>query len=108
MIMWTVSTLAGLVLIVLVLVDGFEAMVLPRRVTRLYRPARLYYRTTWTLWRLAALRIRPGKRREAFLSVFGPLSMLGLFATWVSGLIVGFGWLHWSLGTAMNAPESRP
>jgi len=106
--MWTVSVLASLVLIVLVLVDGFEAMVLPRRVTRLYRPTRLYYRTIWTLWRLVAHRIRPGKRREAFLSVFGPLSMFGLFATWVSGLIIGFGWLHWSLGTVLRSPEPEP
>lgn len=32
--------LASLVVIGLVLVDAFEAMVLPRRVTRAYRPAR--------------------------------------------------------------------
>jgi hypothetical protein len=57
---------------------------------------------------MAALRIRPGKRREAFLSIFGPLSMLGLFATWVSGLIIGFGWLHWSLGTVMQPADIEP
>jgi hypothetical protein len=106
-VMWIVPTLASLALIILILVDGFEAMVLPRRVTRLYRPARLYYRSVWTLWRMAARRILPGKRREAFLSVFGPLSTLGLFGTWVSGLIIGFGLLHWSLGTVTNVLDSR-
>jgi hypothetical protein len=47
----------------------------------------------------------PGKRREYFLSVFGPLSLLGLFATWVLSLIAGFALLQWSLGTDLNAPD---
>jgi hypothetical protein len=51
--------------------------------------------------------MRPGKRREAYLSIFGPLSLLGLFATWVIGLILGFGLLHASLGSAVAAPEER-
>jgi hypothetical protein len=49
--------------------------------------------------------LAPGKRREYFLSVFGPFSLLGLFATWVLSLIIGFSLLQWSLGTALNAPE---
>ncbi len=101
-------TLAGLALLVVILADGFAVMVLPRRVQWLYRPARLYYRATWALWRLAARRLfRAGKRREAFLSLFGPLSMLGLFAGWVSLLIVGYGLLHYGLGTplAVQGPD---
>jgi hypothetical protein len=34
--------------------------------------------------------------------MFGPLSLLGLFAMWMLGLIVGFGLLHWSLGTVLQ------
>jgi hypothetical protein len=33
------------------------------------------------------------------------LSILALFASWVLGLILGFGLLHWSLGTGLNAPD---
>src|SRR5438552_13758659 len=106
MLMWMVSTFASVALIVLILVDGFETMVLPRRVTRLYRPTRLFYRSTWMVWRLAAGTIQPGKRRQAFLSVFGPLSLLALLATWVSGLVVAFGLLHWSLGTRLNSSNT--
>ena len=41
-------TVASLVLIVLVLVDAFEAMLLPRRLTNQYRFARLFYVYSWT------------------------------------------------------------
>jgi hypothetical protein len=85
--------------------DGFETMVLPRRVTRPYRFARLFYQNAWSFWRLAALLFPTGKHRETFLSLFGPLSILALFVTWILGLIVSFGLLHWSLDTRLNAPD---
>jgi Ion channel len=105
--MWIVGTLASVALIFLVLLDGFEAMVLPRRVIHRFRFARLYYHSAWTLWRWLALRIPAGKLREATLSRFGPLSLLGLFTSWVCGLILGFGLLHWSLDTPLKAPEDQ-
>lgn len=72
----------GLILVALVLIDAFEVMVLPRRVTRTLRPVRLYYRLAWGLWSGLARRLPRGKRRENFLSIFGPLSLLTLFALW--------------------------
>jgi hypothetical protein len=96
---------ASLVLALLVLTDCFEAMVLPRRVTRGLRPARLYYRTAWKIWSYLARRRKPGPRRELFLSLFGPLSLFGLFVIWVVGLIFSFGVLHWSLKTALHISE---
>jgi hypothetical protein len=105
--MAAVFAFASLVFLVLILWDGFEAMVFPRRVTRTIRPTRLFYRLTWTSWRVVARRMKPGRRRETFLSVFGPLSMLALFATWVVLLISSLALLHWSLETPMNAPDER-
>jgi hypothetical protein len=105
--MGIILALAGLVLIALVLWDGFEAVVLPRRVMRPYRFARLFYRSTWSLWRAIGQRLPPGKRRESFLSVFGPLSLLGLFASWMLGLIFAFTVVHWGLGTGLQAPEKE-
>jgi hypothetical protein len=102
------GALLSLALILLILLDAFEAMIQPRLVTHRFRYSRLFFRSTWTFWRAVALRIPAGKVREAFLGIFGPLSMLGLFATWLIGLIVGFGLLHWFLGTPMGAPEGRP
>ena len=89
---------AALAIMLMVLQDAFEAMVLPRRAMRKYRPARLYYRSLWMLWRSVAARLGPGGKRQYFLSVFGPLSLLALFAIWVTGLILSFALLHWSLG----------
>jgi hypothetical protein len=67
----------------------------------------MYYRATWMAWRFLARHFNPGRRRETFLSIFGPLSMLGLFATWVVLLISGFALLHWSLATPLNLPADQ-
>jgi hypothetical protein len=103
--MWLVGLLGSLALIVLILIDSFEVTVQPRRVTHRYRYARFFYRNTWKLWRVLAFRLPAGKWREAFLSWFGPLSMLALFTTWVVGLILAFALLHWSLGTVLQTVE---
>jgi hypothetical protein len=91
------ATVAGAVLLVLILVDAFETILQPRRVTHKYRFARLYYRSAWRVWRGMALMIPAGKRRQAALSVFGPLSLLGLFVAWVCGLVFGFAIVQWSI-----------
>jgi hypothetical protein len=92
------ATVLGIALIVLILVEGFETVVQPRRVTRRYRISRLYYAAFWSIWHWIARRVlNHSKRRAAFLSAFGPLSMLGLFTLWVAGLVIGFAILHWSL-----------
>ena len=100
-----VLTYLSVILILLTLWDAFEAMVFPRRVTRTIRPTRFYYLSLWSLWRAVACRMKAGRRRESFLSVFGPLSLLGLFVSWVAVLICGFALLHWSLATPMRTPD---
>ncbi|HZZ26797.1 MAG TPA: ion channel [Pirellulales bacterium] len=103
-----VVSLLSVVLILALLVDAFETTILPRRVTHRFRFVRMFYVTTWKVWRGIGLQFPPGRMRESFLSIFGPLSLLTLLATWVIGLIFGFALLHWSLGTAVHAPESEP
>jgi len=99
--------LAAIALILLVIVDSFETTILPRRVTHRYRFARLFYFTTWRVWREIAVHLPRGKWREAFLSLFGPLSLLALLTIWVIGLVFGFALLHWSMGTRVRAPEGE-
>src|SRR5258707_13670724 len=101
-----ITALLGLALIFLMLMEGFEAMVWPRRVTRPYRFTRYFYRFTWHAWVAGARLIRASKRRQTYLSLYGPLSLLTLFASWVSGIIIGFGLLHWALGTPMLKTEA--
>jgi hypothetical protein len=100
-----VGILAGAALIFFVLLDTFETILQPRRVTHRYRFARLFYKWNWALWSSVGSRIRSGKRREAFLSFFGPLSLLGLFFAWVCGLILGFALLNESVPTALQTAD---
>ncbi len=102
-----VGILIGAGLIFLVLLDTFETILQPRRVTHRFRFARFFYRWNWTLWWTVAQRMRGGKQREAFLSFFGPLSLLGLFFAWVCGLILGFALVNYSASTAVQTIE-RP
>jgi hypothetical protein len=99
---------SSLILIVMILWDVFEAMLLPRRITRHFRFAKIYYIYSWVPWAALARRMGPGKRRNTFLSYFGPLSILVLFSLWALGLIAGFALLQWSLGTALHTPGDRP
>src|SRR5258708_8750690 len=104
------TLLAGLLSVAVILVvlwDAFEVIVLPRRPTRKFRLTRWFYVLTWTIWSTVGRRMRPGKRRETYLSYYGPLSLLFLVTAWASGLVLGFGLLHWSLGSDL-APAGKP
>jgi hypothetical protein len=87
----------GLLLILATLLDGFETILLPRRINRRIRYSRFYYRGGWAVWSRIAERMAPGRFRESMLSVFGPLSMLGLFISWITVLVFCFAVLFWSL-----------
>ena len=104
---WTLTALAGAVLIGLVLHDGFEVMLLPRRVSRDFRIARYYYKSAWRAWRWMADRLAAGKRRDVWLSWFGPSSVVFLFGLWAGCLIVAFGAIHEALGTPLNTPGAQ-
>src|SRR5205823_4735188 len=90
---------AGLLLIATVLWDAFETVVLPRTVTRRFRLARWYLRGTWLPWARIAGTIGRDSRRERFLAVYGPVSLLGLLIVWAVALVLGFGVLSWSTGS---------
>ncbi len=94
--------IVAVALIVVIFVDAFETMILPRRVRHSYRLARTYYLSAWFLWRTAARMLPAGRLHHSFLGIFGPLSLLGLVFVWAAGLILGFALLHWSLGTALS------
>jgi hypothetical protein len=97
------GTVASTAVILWILLETFETMVLPRRVMRKFRFNRWFYRLLWPVWLCVSRVFRAPKRRESFLSFFGPLSLLLLFALWVSGLIAGFAILYWSLETPMQS-----
>jgi ion channel len=100
-----VLVIAGIVAILFILLEAFEAIVLPRRVTRRFRLTRLFYRLMWVPWSTAAGRFSSTRIRENYLSFFGPLSLLLLLSAWAVGLILAFGVLHWALRTPIHAPN---
>ena len=90
-----IGLIAGLSIIGTILWDTFETVILPRRVTRRLRLTNLFYTGAWIPWSWVGGRIKGGRRRETFLGVFGPLSLLVLLALWAVGLIFGFTLLLW-------------
>jgi hypothetical protein len=104
---WLVGIL-GLLLIAIGLWDVFETIVLPRRVTRRVRLTRLFYRSTWRPWQIVAHTIeKKHKRREIFLSIFGPLSLLALLLVWAVTVVFGFAMVHWAIGSRVGAIGTR-
>src|SRR5215472_13590314 len=103
--MQILAILGSLGLILVVLWDAFEVIILPRRVTRRFRLARLFYRSTWVPWKWSAQRMKSRTRREVFLSFYGPVSLVFLLSVWAGGLILGFALLHVSLGTPVRIEE---
>ena len=88
----------GVVVICAVLLDAFETVVLPRRVTRQFRLTAWFYRRTWLPWRKIAGHISTPARQQNFLGYFGPLSLIMLLAVWATGLISGFALLQYGMG----------
>jgi hypothetical protein len=93
-----IACIAGAGIILSVLLDAFETVVLPRRVTRHFRLTAWFYRRTWIPWRKIAEGIEMPSRRQNFLGYFGPLSLLLLMVVWASGLIFGFALLQYCAG----------
>ncbi|HSY33806.1 MAG TPA: potassium channel family protein [Verrucomicrobiae bacterium] len=99
------ALLGGLALAIVILVDAFEAIILPRRVTRKIRVTRLFFRTTWAFWKFVVGKISSRKTREALLGGYGPCSLLMLIATWALGLVLSFGVMQYAAGSAIDVHE---
>jgi len=93
------SAIFGALIVAVILWEAFETVVLPRRVARRFRLTRLVYRGTWGPWKAVAAIFRRPKARETFLSFYGPLSLLILFAVWAACIITGFALLYYSSST---------
>jgi hypothetical protein len=100
--------IAGLFIVFATLWEAFETIILPRRVTRPVRLVRIFYRFTWKFWAAINGLIRSKRVRDAHLSYYGPLSLLGLFATWAFLLVLAFAMLQWAGGSAINMPGGTP
>jgi hypothetical protein len=100
--------IAGILIFLIVVWDAFEAIILPRRVTRKFRLTRLFYKTSWHTWRFVTNLFPARKTREALLGFFGPISLLILLGVWAIGLVLGFGLMQFGAGSAVNVTGARP
>lgn len=98
----TLGSIAGAVIVLLVLWEAFETIILPRRVSRRFRLTRAFYRATWLPWRAVGRILPPGRRRESFLSVFGPISLLALLIVWGVLFVFAFTLLEWGTGSGVD------
>ena len=100
--------IAGVAVFLIVVWDAFEAVILPRRVTRKFRLTRLFYRSTWSAWKIFANTCSTRKRRETLLGFYGPLSLPLLMSVWAAGLVFGFGLMQYGAGSAVNLGGAHP
>jgi hypothetical protein len=101
------ASIAGIVLIFLILMDAFETVVLPRRIKRTFRIASLFYKKTWRFWTSAGEHIKAASRRESFLAYYGPLSLIVLLGFWALALIVGFACVQHGLGEHVSLGNEK-
>src|SRR5450432_90855 len=100
--------IAGVAIFLIVGWDAFEAVILPRRVTRKFRLTRFFFRATWMVWRFLVNRMPMRKTRETMFGFYGPMSLLMLIGVWAIGLVVGFGLMQFGAGSAVNASGLSP
>src|SRR5882762_9622591 len=100
--------IAGVVIFLIVIWDAFEAIILPRRVTRKFRLTRFFFQFTWSTWKFYARLIPSKKRRDSFLGFYGPISLLFLIAVWAAGLILSFAMMQYGAGSAVNLSGGTP
>jgi len=102
------TLILGTVMILSVLWEAFETIILPRRVRRRFRLTRLYYRSSWLAWVTFVRKISKKQRKEALLSFFGPISLLGLLALWAGGLVLGFALVHYGSFSQLRTNSEPP
>ena len=97
-------SMVGWALILWTLLDAFEQVILPRTESHVFRISSLALRCTWGPWKALARQMKSAERRAAFLSYYGPLSVLILLASWDLSLILGFslGWWATREGSFMT------
>jgi ion channel len=100
--MHTVTIICGILCVLVVLLDAFQTIILPRRAAGRLRLTRIFYIATWMPWRFAALRIGHPRKRETALSFYGPLSLIFLLVVWACGIVFGFSLIYYSLGSPFN------
>ena len=97
-----VAAIVGVLIIVVVVADIFQAVVVPRRTPRTFKFSSLLIRTLWNPWKRVSFRFK--RRREDLLGIFAPFSLMLLLTVWVLALVIGFGLILYALSGLIQPP----
>jgi hypothetical protein len=101
--MHSFAIVVGVILVVAVLADLVNTLVATQTNRRRYWLTMQLYSRSWRVVRAISARIRDEGRREGFLGVFAPVSVLLLLAVWVLQQVVGFALIWWGVGGISGA-----
>src|SRR5207245_11799473 len=101
------AVIAGIAIVAGILLDAFETIVLPRRITRTFRLTSWFYRNTWVPWARGARRIKSPARREAVLGSFGTSSLMLLLILWACVVMFGLVFLLYGAAEQLQLSISR-
>lgn len=87
---------AGLIVLVVTLLDLFRTMVMPRASRGRLRLTRVVFLATWRPWRWLGVRRRTPAGRERTLAVAAPLTLFILLAAWAGLAALGYALILWS------------
>lgn len=93
----------GLLLLLVVLIDSFESVVLPRTVRRPIRLTTIFFLLNRAAFKIVS-KLSPCKLKQALLVSFAPVTMIALIGFWAVGLVVGFALMESGIGVPMSAP----
>ena len=97
-----IALIAGIACLIVVLLDAFQTIILPRRPSGQFRLTGFFYVLTWRPWVAFASLIRNVRKRETFFSFYGPLSLILLLVMWAASMVFGFALIYYSMGSPFN------
>jgi hypothetical protein len=94
----------GAALLLLTLNDLFQSVIVPRAVGRRFRISYVAWRWAWMAWPVLSWKLYPRdeKRRQFFLALFAPASLIGLLSMWAVLIILSFGLMFWGLRAGLE------
>ena len=94
--MRAIAGIVGFALFVIVMADAFQTLIVARQAQNLPVITRLFFRVSWAPVAAAARLVKSDSRRDKYLGIYGPLSLMLLLGLWALGVILSFAMLQWS------------
>jgi hypothetical protein len=92
MLVTAICFLSGSVIVLAVLNDVFQSVIVPRAVGRRFRISFFLFRGLWAMWPMMAWMLykTDAEKREDFLAIYAPFTLVALLLTWAAFAIAGF------------------